>query len=167
MKGAMGGALVLLEVVERDESFPGRLIVTFVTDEEHSSIATIPGETEEQVRGEEQVILDRLTAEDEQFRADLTMGLFRSPWAVGRDEEIVQVLAETYREETGGEIVYDGAAGWMDTALLAEVGVPAVVFGPDGDGSHAVVEWVDLDTIESYTRILAKVAYAFCGGSEA
>jgi acetylornithine deacetylase len=279
MKGAMGGALVLLEAVARDEGFPGRLIVTFVTDEEHSSIGTqavcreierfrpdaaivvepsglnatiahkgfawaeivthgfaahgsawevgidaiahmgrvlvalethgrelltrephpivgppslhmsligggqelssypdacrleierrtIPAETEEQVRGELQAILDQLAAEDEQFRAELTMGLFRSPWAVDRDEEIVRVLADTYGEATGGEILYDGAAGWMDTALLADVGVPAVVFGPDGDGAHAVVEWVDIDTVERYTRILAKVAYAFCAGSD-
>ncbi|HEX5165654.1 MAG TPA: M20/M25/M40 family metallo-hydrolase [Thermomicrobiales bacterium] len=276
MKGAMGGALVLLEAVAGDPSFPGRLIVAFVTDEEHSSIGTqavcreierfrpdaaivvepsglnatiahkgfawaeivtygfaahgsdwehgvdaiahmgrvigaleahsrelltrerhpivgppslhlsligggqelssypdrcrleierrtIPGESEEQVRAELQAILDRLATEDDQFKADLTMGLFRSPWSVSRDEQIVQVLAATYREDTGAEIVYDGAAGWMDTALLGDAGVPAVVFGPDGDGAHAVVEWADLDSVERYTRILAKTAYAFCG----
>jgi len=279
MKGAMGGALVLLEAVAQDPAFPGKLIVTFVTDEEHSSIGTqavcrgidrfrpdaaivvepseltatiahkgfawaeivthgfaahgsaweigvdaiahmgrvlsaleahsrellrrdphpivgppslhmslisggqelssypdtcrleierrtIPGETEEQVRGELQAILDRLAAEDTQFRAELKMGLFRSPWAVEQDEEIVRVLADQFQAETGREIPYEGAAGWMDTALLAEVGVPAVVFGPLGDGAHGVVEWVDLDSVETYTRILAKTTYAFCGGPQ-
>ena len=276
MKGAMAGALVLLEAIARDGDFLGRVIVTFVTDEEHSSIGTqaicreierlrpdaalvvepsglvatiahkgfawaeivthgvaahgsawevgvdaiahmgrvigaleahgrelltrqphpivgppslhmsligggqelssypdacrleierrtIPGETAEQVRGELQAILDRLAADDSQFRAELAMGLFRSPWSVAQDEEIVRVLAAAYREDTGSEIEYGGAAGWMDTALLGEAGVPAVVFGPDGDGAHAVVEWVDIDSVVTYTRMLAKTASAFCG----
>jgi acetylornithine deacetylase len=101
---------------------------------------TIPGESEEQVREELQTILDRLAERDSQFRADLTMGLFCSPWAVERDEEIVRSLANAFCDETGGEINCDGVAGWMDTALLADAGLPAVAFGPIGDGSHAVVE---------------------------
>jgi acetylornithine deacetylase len=123
---------------------------------------TIPGESEEQVRDELQTILDRLAARDSQFRADLTMGLFRSPWAVERDEEIVRSLATAFRDETGGEITYDGAAGWMDTALLAGAGLPAVVFGPIGDGSHAVVKWIDIDLVVTCTRVLARTAWAFC-----
>jgi acetylornithine deacetylase len=53
----------------------------------------------------------------------------------------------------------------MDTALLGEVGVPAVVFGPQGDGAHAVIEWVDLDSVETYVAVLARVAYDYCAGA--
>lgn len=40
MKGAMAVALLLLEHVARSGDFPGRLVVTFVVDEEYASIGT-------------------------------------------------------------------------------------------------------------------------------
>lgn len=278
MKGAMAGALVLLEAIASDPAFSGRLIVTFVTDEEHSSIGTqavcndierfkpdaaivvepsglsatvahkgfawativthgfaahgsawqigvdaiaqmgrvivaleehgrellarephpivgppslhmslinggqelssypdlchleierrtIPGETEEQVHAELQAILNRLASEDDQFRAELSMGLFRSPWSIDSNEEIVRVLSSAFQQNTGEEIEFGGSAGWMDTALLAGVGVPAVVFGPSGEGAHGMVEWVDIDSVESYVRVLAQTVYTFCSGN--
>lgn len=35
-----------------------------------------------------------------------------------------------------------GAPFWTDAALLAEAGIPAVLFGPRGASAHEVVEWV-------------------------
>jgi acetylornithine deacetylase len=276
MKASMGGAILLLEHIARADDFPGRLVVTFVVDEEHSSIGTeaicrelerwkpdaaivveptglnikiahkgfawatitthgfaahgsdfkrgrdaiahmgrvigkveeyssdltartahplvgppsvhcslirggqelssyphechleierrtIPGETGEQVQQELQSILDQLTRDDASFHADLVMGLVRQPFEVDRDADIVRAVTAAVRDDIGEEPVYSGGAGWMDSALLSAAGVPSVIFGPDGSGGHGLVEWTDIDSVERYTRVLARTAYAFCG----
>ncbi|MGB8343638.1 MAG: M20/M25/M40 family metallo-hydrolase, partial [Ktedonobacteraceae bacterium] len=55
-----------------------------------------------------------------------------------------------------------GASGWMDSALLVAAGIPTVVFGPGGEGAHAIVEWSDLAQAEQCAAILAAVAGDFC-----
>ena len=50
----------------------------------------------------------------------------------------------------------------MDAAILSAAGVPTVVFGPGGEGAHAVEEWVDLGEVEQCARTLAAVAAGWC-----
>ena len=277
MKSAMSSALLLLEAIARHGDFPGRVVVTFVTDEEHSSIGTqaicreiarwqpdaalvleptslqaciahkgfvwaeivtqgfaahgsawqvgvdaiahmgrvigrleayaqelvtrpqhalvgppsahlsiihggqelssypdrchleierrtIPGETVAQVQAELQQILDDLAAADPQFNASMTLGLTRDAFAIGQEAEIVRTLARVHQAKVGSEITYVGAAGWMDSSLLDQVNVPVAIFGPGGDGAHAMVEWTDLDMDVQFADMLAQVAWEFCGG---
>ena len=56
-----------------------------------------------------------------------------------------------------------GMFGWQDSAVLAEAGIPTVVFGPGGEGAHAVVEWADLGQAEQCSEVLRSVAEEFCG----
>lgn len=275
MKAAMAAALVLLEEVARAGDFPGRLVVTFVADEEHSSIGTqaicreigrwkpdtalvlegtgldittahkgfvwatitthgfaahgsrfelgvdaiahmgrvlvaleehgrelvdrephalvgppsihaslihggqelssypeecvleierrtIPGETGSSVERDLRAILDRLTAEDERFRATLEMGVVRDSFEIAPEAEIVTTVRRIAAAERGVEPRITGGAGWMDSSLLDKAGVPVAIFGPDGEGAHGLVEWADLDVLESFARILARVCYDFC-----
>jgi acetylornithine deacetylase len=53
--------------------------------------------------------------------------------------------------------------GWQDSAILADAGIPTVVFGPGGEGAHARVEWVDLEQTERCADVLRAVAAEFCG----
>jgi acetylornithine deacetylase len=125
---------------------------------------TIPGESEEQVRRELESILDRLTAADpNRFSATLTMGVFREPFQISPDADIVRCVTSAIRDELQREPQFDGAAGWMDSALLSAVGVPTVIFGPSGDGAHAVEEWCDLDSVEEFGRVLTRIVYEYCG----
>jgi acetylornithine deacetylase len=123
---------------------------------------TVPGETPAQIRDELQAILDRLACADPRFAATLSMGLVRDPFEVPEDATIVRALVDACRAERGREPQFIGKAGWADSALLAAAGVPTTYFGPDGAGAHAAEEWVDLDSLEACTRILARTAYAFC-----
>jgi acetylornithine deacetylase len=50
----------------------------------------------------------------------------------------------------------------MDSALLSAAGIPTVIFGPGGEGAHAVVEWSNLEHVERCAEILAAVAREFC-----
>ncbi|MBX5446358.1 ArgE/DapE family deacylase [Sphaerobacter sp.] len=123
---------------------------------------TVPGETAAQVEAELQAILDRLSAADEQFKATLTMGVVREPFEISENAEIVRVLGRAVERELGQEPVIYGGFGWMDSALLAAAGVPTAIFGPSGDGAHALVEWSDLASLETFTRVLTRVVYDFC-----
>ena len=58
----------------------------------------------------------------------------------------------------GREVGVVGHTAWMDAAILSAAGVPTVVFGPGGEGAHAVEEWVDLGEVEQCARTLAAVA---------
>jgi acetylornithine deacetylase len=50
----------------------------------------------------------------------------------------------------------------MDSALISAVGIPTVIFGPGGDGAHAIVEWSNLDQVEQCAEILTALAADFC-----
>jgi acetylornithine deacetylase len=125
---------------------------------------TIPGETVEQVHNELQGILDRLAGDDPSFTADLTIGVTRDPFEVAADATIVSAVSSVVERARGRRPKLTGAAGWMDSALLSNAGVPVAIFGSSGDGAHAVEEWADLAVLEQFSELLAGVAYAFCAG---
>lgn len=126
---------------------------------------TIPGDTEESVEAEIEAILARLRNQDPDFSAMATTGIVRNPFEVSEDAEIVQVLKAAATEVRGEEPAFIGKAGWADSALLSEAGVPTTYFGPGGFGAHGAEEWVDIDSLEQLAAILSRTAYAFCGGS--
>lgn len=125
---------------------------------------TIPGETAEQVEAELTGILDRLATDDPAFSARLAMGLVRQPFEISEDATIAQAISHAVESVLGARPALSGHSGWMDSALLADAGVPTAIFGPGGDGAHGHVEYVDLDSLVSFTQVLARAAYDFCAG---
>lgn len=123
---------------------------------------TIPGETMQQVEAEIPAIFSRIAAHDPAFRATVKTGLTREPFEVSPQEPIVQTVLQHAQRLLGREIEEVGGTGWMDSALLAAAGIPTVIFGPGGEGAHAVVEWSDLAQVEQCAEILAAVAQEFC-----
>ena len=51
---------------------------------------------------------------------------------------------------------------WADSAFLSAAGIPTVLYGPDGDGAHADVEWVSLSGTTTAAAVLTRVAQDFC-----
>jgi len=123
---------------------------------------TIPGESLEEVRTELQSILNRLEEADEKFSATLTMGLERHAFEVSEEAPIVRAIVAASQQELNLTPRFGGAAGWMDSALLSAAGVPTAIYGPGGDGAHGFEEWADLDVLEKFTSVLARIAYDFC-----
>lgn len=112
---------------------------------------TIPGETPEHVEGELRDLLGDLEGE-------IRVVVARGPFETAADAP----LAELVRRHAGEpEIV--GVPFWADSALLAAAGIPTVVFGPAGEGAHAVEEWVDLASAERCVEIYTGVARELCG----
>ena len=125
---------------------------------------TIPGETFEQVRAELQGILDKISAADPAFQSELRMGFTREPVEVPATHPFIQQLRAVAEPRLGRALVLDGMGGWADMQLLNSAGVPCVMFGPHGAGAHAVVEWADLDVLETFTNVLAEFVWTYCAG---
>ena len=123
---------------------------------------TIPGETRESVEAEIQGIFDHIARTDPDFKASVRTILVREPFEVPEDELIVQVVRRQAAALPGRLPAIGSGAAWMDSALLSAAGIPTVIFGPGGEGAHAVVEWADLDQLERCSETLLSVIKEFC-----
>ena len=52
---------------------------------------------------------------------------------------------------------------WADSAFLSAAGIPTVLFGPEGDGAHADVEWVSRAGTDTTATVLTRLATRYCG----
>jgi acetylornithine deacetylase len=111
---------------------------------------TVPGETDAQVEGELRELLGEIEGE-------VRLVVARQPFETPADAPIARLVA---RHAGSPEVV--GVPFWADSALLAAAGIPTVVFGPAGEGAHAVEEWVDLASAERCAEIYAAVARELC-----
>jgi acetylornithine deacetylase len=109
---------------------------------------TIPGETVDQVEQE----LRRVAGD-----AELRIIASRDPLTAEPDHPFVELVG---RIADAGD--YVGALFWTDAALIAGAGIPTVLFGPAGEGAHAVVEWVDLASLDRVREVIAGVAAEWC-----
>ena len=123
---------------------------------------TIPGETIAEVEGQIAAILAEAGAADSSFRAEQRTLLVRDPFSVGLDQPIVDLAQRHLTRATGRDPEIVGAGGWMDSAFLAAAGVPTVIFGPDGEGAHADVEWVDVASAARCSEVYLAVARDLC-----
>jgi acetylornithine deacetylase len=120
---------------------------------------TLPGEDEAQLDAE----LERLLAAGG-GGAELSgrTTLVRAPFEVDPAEPIVALLRERAAARLGREPRIEGHAAWMDAAFIGAAGIPTVVFGPHGEGAHAVEEWVDVASVSECAEVLLATACAFC-----
>jgi acetylornithine deacetylase len=81
----------------------------------------------------------------------------REPFEVDADDAFVQVVREAAGAGSGV-----GVSFWADSGLIAAAGIPTVLYGPVGDGAHAKVEWVDLDSLERVRDVVLAVATDWC-----
>jgi len=123
---------------------------------------TIPGETQEDVESQIRGILNSLAASDSHFKASMKTTLVRDAFEVSEDETVVKVVRRQAGTRPGQEPAIVGATGWMDSAILSAAGIPTVIFGPGGEGAHAIVEWVDLEQVERCFEVLLATAEEFC-----
>ena len=119
---------------------------------------TMPGERPEKVLQEFQRILDELSEREEDLSASLEQMLERPGTEVPEDSRLVQGLLEAGQGH-GIPPVVEGMTAWVDAALLNEIGIPAVCYGPgDIAQAHSADEWVELAQIEKCADVLESFA---------
>jgi acetylornithine deacetylase len=136
-------------------SYPDRCLVTLER-------RTLPGEGVEDVERELDELLARCRAADGELGAARRTLLVREPVEVDAGHEIVAAVRAAAAAATGGEPPIGGASFWADSGFIAAAGIPTVLFGPGGEGAHAVEERVSLRDTEAVARALVDVARRFC-----
>src|SRR6266566_184316 len=182
----MKGSLAAIMITAREAArlrLRGDLIVTAVADEEVASLGTsavlekfhadfgiVTEPTELQLclahKGFVWLEVETHGVAAHGSRADLGvdaiahMGrvlLERPPSEVAADHPISRAVASA-----AADPALIGVAYWMDMALLNAAGVPAVAFGPEGEGAHADLEWVDLASVERCVQVYLQAAELLC-----
>jgi succinyl-diaminopimelate desuccinylase len=108
-----------------------------------------PGDVLEQIRG----LAD----------AEATALFTRPPAVVDRDSPFVRGLREAASAYHGGEPMSVGRDGASDAVSFLRVGVPAVEFGPVGEGHHGPGEWVSVSSLDAYRQTLDSFLRAIPG----
>ena len=116
---------------------------------------SLPGETPEQVLAEVRAIAGP--------DAEVSIVLAQPPLDVADNSRIAQCARTAMKHVTGVEPATAGVWYWMDAALFSQAGMDTVNFGARGDGAHAAVEWVDLDTVVQCAQALYETGALYCG----
>ncbi|EKG11270.1 Pyridoxal phosphate-dependent enzyme beta subunit [Macrophomina phaseolina MS6] len=140
---------------EEASSYPAKCTITVEK-------RTLPGETADTVREEVENILKGIAAEVPDFRYDLRATFSRSTFEIEPDHPFVSMTAQHTEKATGTKSDLVTGPFWTDCALISEKGIPAVVYGPKGEGLHAKTEWVDLGSVEAVAETLTSLALDFC-----
>jgi succinyl-diaminopimelate desuccinylase len=86
--------------------------------------------------------------------AVVTQLFTRPPAVVDRDLPYVRALRRSASSHHDGEPTSVGRDGASDAVSFLRVGVPAVEFGPVGDGHHGPAEWVSVSSLQAYRQTL-------------
>jgi succinyl-diaminopimelate desuccinylase len=81
----------------------------------------------------------------------------RQPALVQRENPFVQVLGRAVeRVAPRPERISVGRHGSSDATCFLDAGIPAVEFGPEGDGHHGPEEWVSIRSLRQYRQALVE-----------
>jgi succinyl-diaminopimelate desuccinylase len=131
-------------------------------------IRLIPSQSPEEIESKIRAVCDAMHAKDERVAFVVEVLETRAPTATDRNEAVVRVLHQAYRDLTGEEPIYGGVPGSTDgTILNSWAGVPIVTCGP-GDIyiPHHVDEWLGLDELIEATKLYVLAAMRFLGVAE-
>ncbi|NQX27622.1 M20/M25/M40 family metallo-hydrolase [Microbacteriaceae bacterium VKM Ac-2854] len=122
----------------------------------------LPGESPDEVEAELQDLLTAVAASEPRLRARLSRRVARGAFEADADAAITRSVLAAVERVDGSPAVTRGEPFWTDAGLVAEAGIPVLLIGPDGDGPHADVEWVDVASVHRLTAVLTAVIVDFC-----
>jgi acetylornithine deacetylase len=147
----------LIEGGQELSTYPARCVVKLER-------RTLPGEDGAKALQEIDDVIASARAEDPALEASARLLLERPPSQLGADSFVTEAVEKAATEVLGREPEVIGVAYWMDMALSNAVGIPTVAFGPSGEGAHADVEWVDLESLKTCVEVYLRAIELLCGG---
>ncbi len=124
---------------------------------------TLPGEFPERIEDELRDLLVHSVGSIPGLRFELRRLVARAAFETDAASPIVVAVAEAVAAVTGSMARVRGEPFWTDAGLIAEAGIPCLVFGVDGGGAHADEEWAEIESVHQVTAVLAQTIRRFCG----
>ena len=123
---------------------------------------TVAGESAESVRLELLEILERLAATVPDFKFELRSTFSRAAYSISKDHSFLGLVAKHAAKVMGAEPTIKGETYWTDMALLDEVGIPGLIWGPRGYGLHSRTEWVEVESLRQLAEAFQGITEEFC-----
>jgi acetylornithine deacetylase/succinyl-diaminopimelate desuccinylase family protein len=130
-------------------SYPARCVLSLER-------RTAPGESADDFLRECEALVEGIEG------AEAGLGLVREPFSVDPNAAVVGAVSRAAEAVTGRPAELYGETYWMDAALTQASGIPTVVFGPAGQGAHAVDEWVEIASVDACADGLVRAARELC-----
>lgn len=165
----LGWPSVTFTVVQAPpEGEPAQLNVMPADARAYLDIRTIPGQDHEQIQQALQEILDDLAKKDPDFNASIEFIADKPVVSMEKDEPIVQISADAYRDIIGKEPVYGGVPGATDGTFLRSLkGIPCLVNGPGPRHMpHQTDEYVDIDEMLESLQIYLLTTFRYLNPAE-
>jgi acetylornithine deacetylase len=121
----------------------------------------IPGETPQDVENELEELVSAAAVDDPQLKARWRISMVRPPWQA-QEGPLLAALEAACTQELGSTPARATGLMWTDAALMQQAGIPTVIFGPAGEGKHALLEYVGTASVVSCAQILVRTALEFC-----
>lgn len=131
----------------------------------HAERRTIPGENRASVEKEIRDIINQMERQEPGFSAELETIIWREPYEISADAEIVRALGRASAHVLGAHPGFTGHTWWEDSAVFGKAGIETVIMGPKGGGIHENTEWVELESVFELTEILYQTAFNYCGSN--
>ncbi len=122
---------------------------------------TLPGESPDEVIAELKRVI-RHAGE----AAEIALDVARPPMSCDPRSRLASKVREAARSVTGSTPEETGVGYWTDAAIFAGAGVPALIYGPSGEGAHEAVEWVDVESVLQSAEVYVEAARRFCSAND-
>lgn len=122
---------------------------------------TLTDEDADAALQEVEAILAELRQEDPEFQASARLLFARPAYQIDRNHALVRAM-EDATSRCGAKPSLEGMTFWTDAAILAEAGIPSVVFGPGGGGLHGLEEHVRVADVLAARDVLTELARNYC-----
>lgn len=145
----------LIKGGEEASSYPAACCITL-------ECRTLVGQTASSVEQKIREMLEKIQKDIEDFNFDVKATAERPAFESPQDDPFCQLVCEEVGAAMKTAPIVKAEPYWTDCALLAAEGIPAVLWGPIGEGLHAKEEWVDVESIRTVTSALTTIAKRFC-----
>jgi len=120
---------------------------------------TVTGEDGASVERELEYVLAQLRLADHDFQATQRVTAYRPAYQLDPQHPLPAAVGGAL-DHAGQSPEPTGMSFWTDAAILAEAGMPSILFGPGGAGLHSTVEYVTVKDVEICRDVLVSATTA-------